>query len=456
MAARMVRARASLGVTETWPPPGRVWRPACSRRVPRWTLTPAPPMLRPVARAAFERAGLGSQARRKPIETTVAQSSVATVRWATIRTACSPSQTFMPPSSTCPTSSSAASSEQTVARAPGEGDAEQQDDRERRRVDEDAVGEVDVGQAVVPEGQELAVAAGRELVAAGEMGARDVRPDLVDAPLLGPGHVAAGDDRAEQEHRGRRPRRASARGPARGPARSASTAASERALKLSQSSRPKRIIAVPRWAATSPSLRLCSTVSPPSPAWTRTSRPAAMLPRKAQPLRFRRSRYARQQSSAIRTDNDRRQQPVRELDERVLVADERDHVAAAERPSLGPAAAEAAAQPGVADANDPADDDQQEGDNSGEVCQAAKPAEPCTAAARTGSGHAVRLPALASRPARRGSASRRRTASRMSRSGSSLRTSGTTSKLCGRRRRGGEPLERLAAPGIVAGADAAA
>ena len=70
-------------------------------------------------------------------------------------------------------------------------------------IDEDPVGEVDVGQPVVPEGQELAVTAGRELVTAGEMGSGDVRPDLVDALLLGPGHVAAGDDRAEEQDRGR-------------------------------------------------------------------------------------------------------------------------------------------------------------------------------------------------------------------------------------------------------------
>ena len=100
--------------------------------------------------------------------------------------------------------------------------------------------------------------------------------------------------------------------------------------------------------------------------------------------------------------DDGREEAVRELDHPVLVADERDHLAAAERPSLGAAAARAAAEPGLAHADDSADDDQQEGDNSGEVCQAAKPAEVVPAAPGNGSGHCVRLPALCFRLARAG------------------------------------------------------
>jgi hypothetical protein len=57
-------------------------------------------------------------------------------------------------------------------------------------------------------------------------------------------------------------------------------------------------------------------------------------------------------------DDDGRQQPVRELDHAVLVADQRDHLAATERPALGAAAARAAAEAGLAHAHDPADDDQ--------------------------------------------------------------------------------------------------
>src|SRR3954447_24912414 len=79
-----------------------------------------------------------------------------------------------------------------------------------------------------------------------------------------------------------------------------SSAACERAFALIQSSRPSRSIAVPRCAATSSSARLCSTVSPPSPAWARTRTPAIRAPRKAQGLRSRRPLYARQQRSPIR------------------------------------------------------------------------------------------------------------------------------------------------------------
>ena len=82
------------------------------------------------------------------------------------------------------------------------------------------------------------------------------------------------------------------------------------------------------------------------------------------------------------------EQPVRELDHPVLVADQRDHLPAAEWPALGAAAPRAAAEPRLAHAHDPADDDQQECDYRGEVCQAAKPAELFPAAPGKGSGHA--------------------------------------------------------------------
>src|SRR3954453_21216126 len=79
-----------------------------------------------------------------------------------------------------------------------------------------------------------------------------------------------------------------------------SSAACERAFALIQRSRSSSSLAVPRCAATSSSARLCSTVSPPSPAWARTRTPAIRAPRKAQGLRSRRPLYARQQRSPIR------------------------------------------------------------------------------------------------------------------------------------------------------------
>src|SRR5260370_3322 len=60
----------------------------------------------------------------------------------------------------------------------------------------------------------------------------------------------------------------------------------------------------------------------------------------------------------------RRQEAVGELDHPVLVTDQRDHLPPAERPALGAAAPGAAAEPGLTHADDSADDDQQEGDNS--------------------------------------------------------------------------------------------
>ena len=177
-----------------------------------------------------------------------------------------------------------------------------------------------------------------------------------------------------------------------------------------------------------------------------------MLPRKAQPLRSRRSRT--RASRAARSGR-RRRPPAGG-------ARTRSHVFSSPTsgitspPQSGhplvPLPPEAAAQPGVADANDPADDDQQEGDNSGEVCQAAKPAEPCTAAAR----HRVRPCASgyrlsASRPARRG---RRLAAHRLADVAQWLVAADVRNhvEVVRRRRRGREPLERLAAPWIVPGA----
>src|SRR6185312_8170079 len=59
-------------------------------------------------------------------------------------------------------------------------------------------------------------------------------------------------------------------------------------------------------------------------------------------------------------DDDGGEQPVGELDDPVLIADQRDHLTAAEGPALGAAASRAAAESGLAHAHDPADDDQQE------------------------------------------------------------------------------------------------
>src|SRR5215207_341961 len=129
--------------------------------------------------------------------------------------------------------------------------------------------------------------------------------------------------------------------------------------------------------------------------------------------------------------DDARQQPMGELDQGVLVTDERDHVAPAERPALGPAPAGSTAEAGVAHAHDTADDDQQECDKRSEVCQAAKPTELLPAAAGQGSGHGDQATGSVVSAGAGLEVSWRRMASRMSRSGSSLRTSGTTSKLCG-------------------------
>jgi hypothetical protein len=58
---------------------------------------------------------------------------------------------------------------------------------------------------------------------------------------------------------------------------------------------------------------------------------------------------------------------VRELDDHLGVVEERDRLAVAKGPTLGAAAARAAAQAGFAHADDPAEDDQGEGREYGQV-----------------------------------------------------------------------------------------
>ena len=140
--------------------------------------------------------------------TTVAHSTVASVRWATISAGCSPSHTFSAPSRICRASSAGASRNGSqpaarggVTRPTPERHRGHRHDRDRGQVHEQPVGQVDVHQPPVLEGHEP-VQAGGELLAAGEVSAEH---RLVRRPLaLGPGDVATRDDRPEQQHRGHR------------------------------------------------------------------------------------------------------------------------------------------------------------------------------------------------------------------------------------------------------------
>ena len=118
---------------------------------------------------------------------------------------------------------------------------------------------------------------------------------------------------------------------------------------------------------------------------------------------------------ADQDDDHRRGDPVAELDDLVLL-EEGEQAAAAERPALGAAALRPAAEPGVADTDDPADDDQREGRDDGGGQEAAEAAEVLVRFATRGasigisSGYrgaalgvpAVRLPDRLAAPARLG------------------------------------------------------
>ena len=178
---------------------------------------------------------------------------------------------------------------------------------------------------------------------------------------LGAGHVAAGDDRREQEHRRDRRSPAQRRGPlgigalARllGRVAGAGREQPEQQHRQPEVGGDERLVR----GRARPSVRR----GPPGRAPARRRRPSRGPASGAS----RSCRRARQTSSAISTATIVGSEPVAELDHGVGSRNGQ-HAALAQRPALGAAAGRAAAEPGVADPDHAADHDQDEGGDDGQ------------------------------------------------------------------------------------------